>query len=273
MADLSDVENVLVSLITQIVYPNGTAADSAVGQPCRVFRGWPIPANLDADLKADVVNISVFPLDMEQNLTRYSPDWHELPDPPVRLTMSVTGQTVTIGGVTSCPLNAAILVEGKAYVHPLQATDTPTSIATALAALISVDTPATSAGGVVTVPGAKKLEARLGRVGTVIQEIKRQKKGFRITLWCNSPQVRDAVARVIDPGLASLTFVSLPDGTTGRLRYERTHAEDGAQKSRLYRRDLVYSVEYATTVAQKAAAVVGEAINLSGGLDPSNPAM
>ncbi len=271
MAELSEVEQAIVSAITQMVYPYGTAAAPIAGQPCRIYRGWPIPASLDADLKAGKVNITVFPLDAEQNLTRYTNEWQELPTPSIALTLTVSGQTVTVAGMPTCPLNAAVLVNGKAYVYPLQATDTPTSIATALAALISADTQATSNGPVITVPAATNLSSRIGSVGTVIQEVKRQKKSFRITIWCNGPLIRDAVSRVIDPGLASMTFINLPDGTGGRIRYERTHTDDVPEKALLFRRDLVYSVEYGTTNTQKAAAVVSEIINVSGGQDAAGP--
>jgi hypothetical protein len=271
VSDLSEVETVLVSTVTQAIYPDGTAAASAVGNPCRIYRGWPVPGSLDADLKAGVVNISVFSLDQEQNVTRYTTDWLEIPSPPVRLTLTVAGNNVTVAGTPSSPLNAAVLVNQKAYVYPLQATDTPTSIATALAALINADTPATSLGPVITVTTFRTLQTRIGAVGTVVQEVKRQKKFFRITLWCNSPALRDAVAAVVDPALSSLTFLSLPDGTGGRIRYERTHPDDMAQKVLLYRRDLVYSVEYGTTNTQKAAEVVSEIITVSGGLDPTSP--
>jgi hypothetical protein len=271
MAELSEVESVLVSVITQALYPNGTGASSATGDRCKIYRGWPIPANLDADMKSGFVNVSVFPMDAEQNVTRYSADWLSNPTPPITLTMTVSGQTVTVGGTPRCPLNAAILVNGKAFIHPLQATDTPTSIATALAALINTTTAATSLGPVVTVPGTAKLDARIGAVGTVIQELKRQKKSFRITIWCNHPLVRDAIAGIIDPALASLTFLSLTDGTGGRIRYDRTHPDDSSQKSGLYRRDLVYSVEYGTTRALKTAEVVSEVINISGGQDGDGP--
>lgn len=263
MPDLSDVENVLVSLVTQIVYPNGTAAPSATGDDIKVYRGWPMQPNLDADLKDGIVNISVFPIDPEQNVTRYAPEWMEIPSPPVTLTMTVAGQTVTVGGKPCCPLNAAVIVNDKAFVHPLQATDTPTSIATALAAAINTTFAASSSGAVITVPGATKLEARLGSVGNIVQEIKRQKRSFRITIWCNSPLVRDAVGKVIDPALASLTNIALTDGTVGRLLYVRTHPDDGAQKARLYRRDLVYSVEYATTITRRAAQIVATEANIN----------
>lgn len=263
MPDLSEIESALVSLIAQIVYPYGTAADSATGDKFKVFRGWPIPTNLDKDLKAGVVNISVFPLDVEQNLTRFSVGWQEIPSPPITLTMDVEGQTITVGGRVCCPLNAAVIVDGKAFVYPLQARDTPTSIATALAALIDAYTPASSSGPVITVPGAKSLETQLGTVGTIIQEIKRQKKSFRITIWCNSPLVRDAVAKVLDPALASLIDIALTDGTTGRIRYEKTHPDDVPQKANLFRRDLVYSVEYGTTITQRVAAIVATQANIT----------
>jgi hypothetical protein len=263
MPDLSDVENVIVSKVTQILYPNGTAAASATGDPIKVYRGWPIQQGLDKDLKAKTVNVSVFPMDVEQNVTRGDREWMELPSPPITLTLSVDGDTVTVGGKPCCPLNAAVLVNGRAFVYPLQATDTPTSIATALAALINAETPATSEGAVVTVPSAKRLETRLGSVGLVAQEVKRQKKGFRITVWCHDPMVRDAVCAVLDPALADLSFLSLSDGTSGRIRYERTHTVDNVQRSGAYRRDFDYSVEFATTIVHRAADVVSEVINVT----------
>lgn len=268
MPELSEVENVIVSLVTQVVYPNGTAAASATGDPFKVYRGWPIPGLLDGDLKAGIVNISVCPTDVEQNATRYSREWVELPSPPVTLTLTVAGNTATVGGTMCCPVNAAVLVDGKPFVYPVQATDTPTTIATALAALINAHRAASSSGPVVTVPGSPTLQGRLGAVGDVVQEVKRQKRGFRISVWCHDPLVRDAVAAVIDPALADLTFLSLTDGTAGRIRYERTHVIDGSQKVGLYRRDFHYSVEYATTITRKAAEVVADVVNATGDAGP-----
>ncbi|QEL14784.1 hypothetical protein [Limnoglobus roseus] len=263
MPDLSDVETVLVALITQIVYPYGTASDSVTGDKMKVFRGWPIPGNLDADLKAGVVNISVFPMDNEQNVTRFSTDWFELPAPRITLTATASGTAVTFDGTACCPLNAAVTVNGKPFVYPLQAKDTPTSVATALATLINTTFAASSSGPVVTVPGATKLETRLGTFGNIIQEVKRQKKSFRLTVWCNAPLVRDGVASALDSALGELTDISLTDGSTGHIRYQRTRSIDTAQKSMLYRRDFEYSVEFPTTITRRVATIVAEQLNVT----------
>lgn len=260
MAELHEVEDLLVATIAQAVYPDGIAAASATGTPARIYRGWPQPAPLDADLKDGMVNISVFPLDQERNVTRHPTDWQELPQPPVHLTLDVSGNTVTVGGRVTCPLNAAILVNGKAYVHPLQATDTPTGVATALAVIIGG---ATSHGPVVTIPGGGRIEARVGAVGNLVREVRRQVRSFRISLWCPSPSVRDALAEVVDAALAPLTFLNLPDGTAGRIRYERSQVIDDLQKARCYRRDFVYSVEYSTTNVTTAAAVITPAVHIN----------
>ena len=60
---------------------------------------------------------------------------------------------------------------------------------------------------------------------------------------------RDAAGAAVDAALAALTFIELPDGTQGRLRFVSSTLLDESQNVALYRRDLVYSVEYATTVA------------------------
>ena len=75
---------------------------------------------------------------------------------------------------------------------------------------------------------------------------------------------------MLDPALADLTFISLSDGTSGRVRYERSHTSDSAQKVGLYRRDFDYSVEYATTVVRRVAKIVAEEINVSDETDPNS---
>lgn len=252
MADQINVENALVALIAQALYPNGTAQESVAGVPCIVYAGWPTASRLDADLIAGKTHISVFPTAIERNTTRYSRDWEQLTVNAATLTLTVAGQTVTIGGVIPEPFyahNMLLLVGGKHYAYAVQATDTLASIATALAALLAVDLAGTASNGaIITLPDTAAIEAaRVGTTGTAIREIRRQERVFQISVWSDTPAHRDAVIQPVDIALADTQFLTLADGTAARLIYRNSPVTDNNQKAKLYRRDLMYSVEYATT--------------------------
>ncbi|HCA27556.1 MAG TPA: hypothetical protein DEP05_07970, partial [Betaproteobacteria bacterium] len=222
MADLSDVQNALVAVAAQALYPAGTAQPSAAGAPCRIYAGWPVPASLDADLAAGVTHVTVFPRDEERNTTRFPADWQTLSTTPPALTLTVGGQTVTVGGAVAVPQNAVVLANGQPYVYALQGGDTLSSVATALAALIAVDIPGTvSSGAVVTLPtDAHGLAARVGVHGVSIREIRRQVRHFQFTVWSDTPFHRDAVAQPVDVALAAIKFLTLADGMAARLIYQ-----------------------------------------------------
>ena len=51
----------LVNVVSAALYPNGTSEASVPGPDCRIYRGWPNSAALDADLAAGKINVTVFP--------------------------------------------------------------------------------------------------------------------------------------------------------------------------------------------------------------------
>ena len=257
MADLADVEAALVSLVEQAVYPQGTGLPSVANAKCQIYRGWPISQNLDKDLAAGVINISVYPYDVEQKTTRYPQDYQTLSIPTPTLTLTVSSNTITVGGAPTSPLNLAVKINGTGYLYTVQPGDTTTSIATALAAL----TGGSNVGPVITIAGAYAISAVVGSVGTAIREIKRQKRNFMISFWCPSPQTRDAVVPPVDVALSKLEFITLPDGSAARIVYVKTTVSDRTEKQGLFRRDLWYSVEYATTDSMPAAQIVDTLIN------------
>ncbi len=259
MADLSDVENALVGVVAQVFYPNGTAQSSALGAPVRIYRGWPSKPELETDLRAGAVNVSIYALNRERPVTRFQNNWRQLSGPTEpTLTLTVSGQTVTVGGTVAVPQNAAVIVNGASgYSYALQAIDTPTSIATALASLISADDPeASSSGPVITVPSATSLIGRVGTFGDSLRELKRQRRDIQIALWANTPLLRDQIASLLDPALAAMEFIALADGTVGRMVYVGSPHDDTVQKEILYRRNLIYSVEYGTTQTRTDAAII-----------------
>jgi hypothetical protein len=168
------------------------------------------------------------------------------------ITAVIAGQGVTIGGAMPAPFTAhvvSILVSGKVYPYQVLSTDTLATIATALAALIAVDRPGTvAASGVVTLPSTASITAaRVGVTGTSIRELRRQERVFQVTVWASTPAQRDVIGAALDLALAATEFLSMPDGYGARLIYRNSHISDDMQKSKLYRRDFQYSVEYATT--------------------------
>lgn len=269
MADVIDVQNALVALIAQTLYPNGTSQPSIVAAPCKVYPGWPTQSQLDADLIAGTHHVTVYPSPTERNTTRYPKAWQTLAITTPTLTLAVNGQQVTVGGAMPSPTfsahNMALLVNGKNYTYAVQQTDTLASIATALAASVAVDfAGTTSAGAVITMPTAAHIQgAKVGTTGTSIREIRRQEKVFQITAWCNTPANRDAVVGPVDVALAATQFLTLADGTAARLIYKSTLVDDAKQKAKLYRRDLIYTVEYATTQTATNTQIVASQSNFS----------
>lgn len=268
MADIIDVQSAIVTIVAGAVYPNGIGAASVSGNPIVVYAGWPIPSQLDTDLTAGKTHISVYPTMIEKNKTRYSKDWVQQSVNTATITATIAGQTVVIGGVMPSPFtahNVAVLVNGLPYVYALQASDTLTSIATALAALIVAGVPGTtSSGAVITMPNTANIKAaRVGVTGTSIREIRRQERVFQITVWANSPTQRDIIGAALDVALAATEFLAMPDGYGARVIYRNSHVTDDLQKAKIYRRDFMYSVEYATTQTEVDTQITQEQLNTS----------
>lgn len=276
MADVEDVMNGLVAKCASAAYPNGTGNASVAGVDVAVYGGWPIASKLDAALLAGKVHVSVFPLDMERNTTRYQRVWEQVSVGAASITLTAVGNVVTVGGSMPSPFsphNMAVLIAGKAYLYAVQATDTLTSIATALGSLIAADYPlTTTAGAVITVAGAggigafgEPITCRVGTIGKSIREIGRQKRLFQITIWAPTPDTRKPLASALDAALRNTAFLTMPDGSAARVEYFDSPMTDNLSKSRLYRRDLRYFVEYATTEAFEAATVIVGRVNSDGG--------
>lgn len=275
MADLSDVLNSLVTLAAAAVYPGGTALPSVCGTGVRIYAGWPNAQQLDVDLANAMCHVSIYALPGERNMTRYAPAWQPATLNTPTLTLAAAGQTVTVGGTIPTAANPHVLsigVNGVPAVYLVQPADTLASIAAALAALI---TGAVATGAVVTLAANARIGfARVGVTGTSIREVRRQERQFQIGVWADTPARRDTLARSIDAALAFLTFVTLPDLSQGRLIYKGTNNLDKFQKDRLYRRDLNYSVEYATTQTETETQITQEQVNTSAavaGVTPTAP--
>jgi hypothetical protein len=249
MADQSDVENVLVNLAAAALYPNGDYETSTVGSDCRIYRGWPQSAALDSDLAAGLVNVTVFAKgEPGRNTTRYAQQWRGTAITPALIAVA-SGNSVTFSGAATLGQVAGILADEHAYAYRIQSSDTPAAVAANLATLARADWIVQQSGTALSLIGAANVNVRIVADCPVVQEARRQEQSFRITCWCPTPAIRDSAAIAIDQVLAAVRFIDLPDGTQGRILYEGTLEFDQSQDALLYRRDLLYMVEYATTLS------------------------
>ncbi len=265
MADQADVETALAAIVANALYPNGTAAASAIGNVCRIYRGFPTAPALDADLAAGVLNVSIVadtaPL---KNVTRYPRRWVSVAPVTQILAVDVNGQTATFSGACAVGQLAGVMVDDVLFSYAVQGSDTPATVASNLAAALrNAGWLVNYAGTMIGVPGAERFTARVVRGAGALQEIKRQVQLFKITLWCPDPGSRDAAAPVVDQALAGLTFIPLADGSYARLLFAGSTAQDNAADATLYRRDLTYSAEYPTTLAQITPAMLFGSTNVT----------
>src|SRR5438309_447692 len=120
MPDRADVEQALAALVAGALYPNGVGAGSAVGVPCRVYRGWPVAGSLDTDLAKGLVHVTVQPVSgAVRDRTRFSQEWQGVqPEPTV--TSSVHGEVVQFDGVGDAGQVAGVVVDGRTYAYRMR---------------------------------------------------------------------------------------------------------------------------------------------------------
>ncbi len=258
MADQTDVEAALASIVANVLYPEGTATASVVGPDCKIYRGWPMAPALDTDLAKGMAHISVSATDAPiRNVTRYPRVWQSLTPPTGTLTVNVNEVSASFFGTCSPGLLAGVLVDGEAYPYAVQENDSAATVASNLAVLLREGGWIVNYSGTsLMVPEATRFQARVVRGMQSLQEVRRQAQDFRVAMWCPTPMLRDMIAPVVDAALMKNNFIALPDGSFARLRFANSLTTDESANASLYRRDLMYAVEYPTTYAQTTPAML-----------------
>lgn len=265
MADISDVESALVGAVSGALYPLGTSAPSLPGPACRIYRGWPNSAALDSDLSTGRINVTIFPSgEPGRTTTRYADRWGSTQMQPA-LTATVQGDLIVFEGVAALGQVAGVSVDGRTFAYRVRAHDTRELVAANLASSIRGNFPVTLSGATLTIPGTGKLFARVVADATTQQELRRQEQNFRISCWCPTPTTRDTTASAIDGSFSNIFFLPLSDGTHGRLTYISTGEFDQSQNAHLFRRDLIYCVEYPTITTLSCATMLFGSLVLNSG--------
>ena len=253
-----------MSAVSAVIYPLGVTGASVTGRPVRIYRGWPLLGPLGTDLASGVANISVFSIPhATHNTTRWAPSAHYTAG-VTTLTVTVSGASATFGGMGGSGQVAGLLVDNTPFVYRGRAGDTPALVAAMMAEAVRAQRACWLSGNTVSVPGVGSLVARVVADGASLTEWGRQTQGFRVSAWCPDPATRDAICSLVGSTLATQAFLTLADGTAGRVRYRSTTCFDDDQDGRQYRRDLVYDAEYGTTFEQAAPSMLFGDLMFSG---------
>jgi len=256
MADQSDVEATLATLVTTTLYPEGINAPSVLGSLCRIYRGWPNAAALSNDLAQGHITVTIHPGESYRVTTRHIDPALPLATIPPTLSVTTDASTATFAGSADTGQVAGLLIDNKAFVHRTATGDTPDLVASILASYIRTLRPTTVSGATLTIPGARAIIGRVVADQQTQTVTRRQAQNFRLTCWCPDPASRDSTAALIDTALSTTPFITLPDDTSARLRLVRSVTFDQSQNANLYRRDLIFDVEYATTITTTLPALI-----------------
>lgn len=247
MADLSQVRDTIAQNLVTPIYPNGTNQPSIAGVAVTINAGWPIRTNLDKQLQLGNAMVSVYPMKQERVLTPFQrifePNIKTLPT----LTATATTNSVTIGGLISIPQSVMIIVNGTGYAYKVINTDTLNSIADALSDLI----PGSSANlNVISIPNAYSIIGRVSSNYSASAEIARVDRVFMITIWSPNENIRFILGNAIDVYMKLNYRIQMVDNFFAQVFYHNTDDTDMLDKSLIYRRDLNYTIQYATTVTE-----------------------
>lgn len=102
-----------------------------------------------------------------------------------------------------------------------------------------------------------------GTVGSTVKEIKRQERQFQISVWANNPQDRGQTSGIIDAALSDVFRLPLADSTVANISYSRSTQIDKLQNEDIYRLDLFYQIEFATTKTEADYVVQQNTFNIT----------
>ena len=251
MADISDVTAAIVQIAGAALYPPGQVLPNSIcGFPVKIFEGWPMPAQLDADMIAGTGCVSVFPVPGTSSdagqIMDFSPG---IIVPAVHgMTVAVTNNAFLITGNPGLGEYTTVIVNSNlSWSYVSVAGDTAASVMTALAALIlaQVGGVTTGASGV-TIPIAASLIVRIGAQATAGKILHRQKQQIRTSIWAPTPAARTAIAKVVDVALKQKNVVTLPDTSGLILTYFGTNIDDIPEKANIFRRDILMNAQWDT---------------------------
>lgn len=259
MATITQVLETMGQLVQGYVYPHGTNQPSIIGTDINIVAGWPIKNDLDSMLASGVSVISVFSNNDERSMNRFAPVWMSGPTPQSTLTYVSKGNTVTFSGSAQAGCTIYVSIGSDQYTYTMSGTETLAQLAQYFAA----QTAGSSSGASFTAPNAINIVVRIAVKSTQYKEVKRQKLSISVIIWASTWEVRDQIAQVLEPQLGDLSRFVLPDNFYAVIMHGKNIILDKYELKDIYRQDLVYYVEYPSTLEKDAYSITESQIILA----------
>jgi len=262
VADLADVEAALVTAIGSALEIVGNGPNIG-GSTLRIYRGWPTPAGLQADQLLGVTNISIFSVPgSTKNTTRWGLQSAILAN-EISLAALVEGNQVKLCGVPLIGTLTGVLADGVPFVHLSTVNESADVVAAILADKVRTLRPCALNFNCITIPGSHQLIARIAQSVTILQETQRQSQDIRVSVFSPTPSGRDQICGSLISSISQIGFILLSDGSSARIRFHSTASFDDAIEASIYRRDIVYNVEYGTTFLEQLPALLFGDLNIN----------
>ena len=225
---------------------SGAAATAALTpRIIYVYPGDPLKQNLDGDLAAGNINVSVFAQKgMTRNTTRVRDQYASPIIDAATLVFTILNDTVTITGTVTVGQTAVIIVNGVGYAYQAQIGDTVDSIAATLANAIPG---ASSFNNKITIPSAITLVARASVPGTMRRILQSEEAIFRVRIIAPTFDTREAVSSAIQLAFLTLEpryYLQMPDGISASIRAKGIEEVNAYELALGLCRDYLYLIEY-----------------------------
>lgn len=295
MATIDDVEQGVCNALAGVMFPGqvyqfGAVATCAApwlgygGAPsisisAKLYVGEPPSVPLETDIIAGVSNIGVMRiLGATRNVTTFAPRWQQVSKNVAPLSVALLSGSVVFGGNGGAGMTCGVTAGDVCYAYRPVLTDTPASVAAALAALI----PGGSAVGAIlsgpNITAAVVLPDQAAFLATGQQETLLQVTILAVPVpgspapLATGKQVRASLTRLVG-GLKTMLrqdgtvnrFIGLPDGTSARLIQMDERDDDTTRRNDVWRRWVTFRCMYDEGVAQIQPALVAPLLIMNTG--------
>ncbi|NHN93641.1 hypothetical protein [Acetobacter sicerae] len=274
MTDIAGVSTALTRAVDAIVYPNGDSAASLTGRRTIIRRGWitneDYTGSCSLALGVDYVFVTALSGAFKSIACELGMPWRETSLVPATVSIQTVGNTATVvfpsSGQASGIVGLHITPDGTGALHArsvvghvVTATDTPASVAAALATLVPG---ASSSGGTLRIPSATALRGAVGGHADIARVTRRQQQMFNVSIWTGTWSARDDLGFAIDAGLSGDPFFPAPDGSMILVESAGSYDVDTMMTQNIWRRDLKFRCTFDTLQTDTATQVLFTILNV-----------